>query len=59
MRKRVSTLCRHSENKENPGEQGLMMRRSWWILSPASRNGQYSDDKIGEKAEIYEAAEAC
>lgn len=34
------------------------MRWSWWILSPALSNGQYSDDKAGEKAEAYEAAEA-
>lgn len=28
------------------------MRWSWWILSPALQsNGQYPDDKAGEKAE--------
>lgn len=34
------------------------MRWSWWILSPALSKG-HSDDKVGEKAEVYEAAEAC
>ena len=34
------------------------MRWSWWILSPALSKG-HSDDKVGEKAEVYEAAVAC
>lgn len=57
---RVNILCSPSENREDPGGRNLKDTEwSWWVLSPALRNGQYSDDKAGKKAAVGEAAEVC